>query len=225
MWDRAQAEGNPSFSREQGLGGGHFPNTYPQGAAAAPAGMGRATAFPGHLLPHLSCHCPVGNGRGLVTGSSALRTWLSGPTDSLCERKIQAVKRKKQAAGQENPGFWIHRSQPAGLSAVTNTQPRTTPTPGWAWSPSTPLSIIYGGHCHWEGPKRSQTPLYSTSHPQSHQGSESCLPVLWFLLAHLGDFCSPCPWGPPNTSHHAAHAECVPHLILARGPWASHFCL
>ena len=55
----------PSLSSPTAGGvGERLPNTHPQGAAAAPAGMGRAAAFPGHLLPHFGSHRPVGTGRG-----------------------------------------------------------------------------------------------------------------------------------------------------------------
>ena len=55
----------PSLSSSTAGGVGEcLPNTHPHGAAAAPAGMGRAAAFPGHLLPHFGSHRPAGTGRG-----------------------------------------------------------------------------------------------------------------------------------------------------------------
>lgn len=53
----------PSLNFPQTRGGGYLPNSYPQGAAAAPAGVGRAASFPGHLFPHLGSHGPVGTRR------------------------------------------------------------------------------------------------------------------------------------------------------------------
>lgn len=105
--------------------GGHLSNTYPQGAAAAPAGVGGATAFPGHLLPHLCGHRSAGKGRRPLgagkLGQQGPENLGFGAKKFIYGRKIQAVERKKQAAGQEKLGFGIHRPQPAGPRAMVDT--------------------------------------------------------------------------------------------------------
>ena len=164
----AVSESDHSTGLCQRQGQGHLPNTYPQGTAAAPAGVGRAAAFPGHLLPHLSCHCPVGTGRGPLWAG---KLGQQGPENRGFEANKLIVreenpgcgKKKNRQRGQENAGFQI---QVAYCGPFQSSPPSTdqATTTGKGPRPHTSLSV--------------QSPTPTT-------------PALWSLLSHLGDVCLP----------------------------------
>lgn len=146
---------------EAGSGRGAPPHTYPQVAAAAPAGVGGAAAFPGHLLPHLGCHCPVGTGRGPVgtgnVGSRALRARLRGQHINSAGEESRLRQENSRPLGQGKGGFQRHASHTAASP---------TPSPS-TWGNATgrdPQGVI--------GPS-SPNPTLTT-------------PALWSLLSHLG---------------------------------------
>jgi hypothetical protein len=62
-------------SDRTGSWGWGSPNTHPQGAAGATAGVGRTTAFSGHLLAHLCSHRSERTGRRSCWGTGKPKQW------------------------------------------------------------------------------------------------------------------------------------------------------
>lgn len=162
--DQGPAEGVPHVGQRAGSWRGHLPNTYPQGAAAASAGVGGATALPGHLLPYLRSHRPAGTEGGHWghehLGSGARRTPLRA-NKSLLRDENPGCGREKPGHGPgesrlQNPRISAQRSQDHPQAG-----PGALPTPTkHRWKELLPAE--HEGH-------------RSFSIPGTHQGSKSCL--------------------------------------------------